>query len=98
MAYRNLPLKPEEYHLFGFRRNSLYCYDKCLSMGCASSCQIFERLSTGLHLIEHSFMLQGVMFHILDDFLIVAQTKELTDYYLKTFFAYLQRNMNSNGT
>jgi hypothetical protein len=30
-------------------------------------------------------MHQGVMFHILDDFLIVAQTKELTDYYLNTF-------------
>ena len=51
MAYRNLPLKPEEYHLFGFRWNSLYYYDKCLPMGCASSCQIFERFSTGLHWI-----------------------------------------------
>ena len=51
MAYRHLPLKPEEYHLFGFRWNSLYYYDKCLPMGCASSCQIFERLSTGLHWI-----------------------------------------------
>lgn len=85
MAYRHLPLKPEEYHLFGFRWNSLYYYDKCLPMGCASSCQMFERFSTGLHWIGQSFMLQGVMFHILDDFLIVAQTKELTDYNLKTF-------------
>ena len=51
MTYRNLPLKPEEYHLFGFRWNSLYYYDKFLPMGCASSCQIFERFSTGLHWI-----------------------------------------------
>ena len=46
---------------------------------------IFERFSTGLHWIGQSFLLQEVMFHILDDFLIVAQTKELTDYYLNTF-------------
>jgi len=48
-AYRNLPLKPEEYHLFGFKWNNLYYYDRCLPMGCSSSCQIFERFSTGLH-------------------------------------------------
>lgn len=44
-----------------------------------------ERFSTGLHWIGQSVMLLGVMFHILDDFLIVAQTKYLTDYYMKTF-------------
>jgi len=27
-AYRNLPLKPEEYHLFGFKLNDLYYYDE----------------------------------------------------------------------
>jgi len=55
-AYRNLPLKPEEYHLFGFKWNDLYYYDKCLPMGCALSCQIFERFSSSLRWIGQSYI------------------------------------------
>jgi hypothetical protein len=29
MAYRNLPLRPGEYHLFGFKWKDLLYYDKC---------------------------------------------------------------------
>ena len=68
MAYRNLPLKPQEYHLLGFKWNDLFYYDRCRPMGCSSSCQIFERFSTGLHNVGQMFMPNGMMFHILDDF------------------------------
>lgn len=85
MAYRNLPLRPEEYHLFGFMWKGLYYHDKCLPMGVSSACQIFERFSTGLHWIGQNFMNEGITFHILDDFLIVAQSRELCESYLKQF-------------
>ena len=83
-AYRNLPLKPEEYHLFGFKWNNLYYYDRCLPMGCSSLCQIFERFSTGLHGIGQHYMPEGLILHILDDFLILAPTYSCKQY-LDTF-------------
>jgi hypothetical protein len=42
-------------------------------MGCSVSCQIFERFSSGLHWIGQYYMPEGLMFHILDDFLIVQK-------------------------
>jgi hypothetical protein len=68
MAYRNLPLRMQEYHLFGFKWKQLYYFDKCLSMGCSSSCQIFERISSILHSIGQFAMPDGLVFHILDDY------------------------------
>ena len=85
MAYRNLPLRPEDYHLLGFCWNNLHYFDKCLPMGCSPSCQIFERFSSGLHWIGQYYMPEGLMFHILDDFLIVAPTAEKCQVYLDKF-------------
>lgn len=85
MAYRNLPLRPEDYHLLGFCWKNLYYFDKCLPMGCSASCQIFERFSSGLHWIGQYYMPEGLMFHILDDFLIVAPTAEKCQVYLDKF-------------
>jgi hypothetical protein len=59
MAYRNLPLSPNEYHKFGFIWDNQFYYDKCLAMGCASSCQIFERLSTSLEWIGQNRYSRG---------------------------------------
>lgn len=86
-AYRNLPLRPDEYHLFGFKWNDLYYCDRALPMGCASPCQIFERFSSSLHWVCKSYMLEGMIFHILDDFLIVAQSADTRASYLKRFVA-----------
>lgn len=68
MAYRNLPLRVQEYHLFGFKWKQLYYYDKCLPMGCSSSCQMCERFSSSLHSIGQFVMPDGLVLHILDDF------------------------------
>jgi hypothetical protein len=50
-------------------------------MGCSSSCQIFERFSTGLHNVGQMFMPNGMMFIILDDFLILAPTFDMCKRY-----------------
>lgn len=40
-GFRNIPIHPDDYHLLGFMWDNLYYYDKCLTMGASSSCQIF---------------------------------------------------------
>ena len=82
MAYSNLPLSPSEYHTFGIFWNGVYYFDKCLAMGCASACQIFERFSSVLKLIGQWYMPNGEIIHILDDFLINAPGKDLCKLYL----------------
>ena len=59
-------------------------------MGCSSSRQIFERFSSGLHWIGQQLMPNGLMFHILDEFLIDAQTQFECDQYLSKFLSVCQ--------
>jgi len=54
-------------------------------MECSSACQIFERFSTALEWIGNLLMPEGLIFHILDDFLIIAQTEQLCKTYLEIF-------------
>ena len=37
-----IPITPVEYRLFSFRHGGWGYYDRCLQMGCSSSCNIFE--------------------------------------------------------
>jgi hypothetical protein len=85
MAYRNLPLSPSEYYKFGFNWDNQFFNDKCLAMGCASVCQIFERFGTSLEWIGQKQMPEGLLLHILDDFLLVAPSEHLCRQYLNTF-------------
>ena len=85
MAYRNSLLSPTEYHKFGFIWDNQSYYDKCLAMGCASFCQIFERFSTSLEWIGQTQIPEGLLLHILDDFLLVAPSEHLCQQYLNTF-------------
>ena len=50
-AFRLIPVIPDDYPLLGMKFNHRYYYDKCLPMGCSSSCHIFERFSTALEWI-----------------------------------------------
>jgi hypothetical protein len=47
-AFRLLILSPEDFKLFGFKFKGLYFYDKCLPMGCSSSCAVLEKFSSFL--------------------------------------------------
>ena len=86
MAHINLPLSSSEYHTFGIFWNGVNYFDKCLAMGCASDCQIFERFSSALKWIGQWYMSNGEIIHILDDFLIIAPGKDLCKLYLDRFF------------
>lgn len=45
-AFRILPVVPEDYELLGFYWEGKYYFDKCMPMGCRTSCKIFEEFST----------------------------------------------------
>lgn len=71
-AFRQIPVHPSDYNLLGFTWMNKFYYDKRLAMGCASSCQIFERFSCALQWIILKFCPNAKVSHILDDFIFVG--------------------------
>ena len=84
-AFRIVPVSPSDYPLLGFKWKGGYYYDRCLPMGCASSCSIFEKLSTSLEWIARSRFQNVVVLHILDDFLFIAPTAQACQLALDRF-------------
>lgn len=76
-AFRILPIHPDDYHLLGMRWKGSYYYDKCMPMGCASSCKTFEAFSTAIEWIAKNVLGIENIIHILDDFLICEPTYDL---------------------
>ncbi len=75
-AFRIVPLHPSQYPLMGFKWEGLYYYDKCLAMGLAESCRIFELVSDAiLFILKHHFNLEKIV-KVLDDFLFLGATQE----------------------
>ena len=71
-AFRIVPVSPQDYPLLGFKWKGGFYYDRCLPMGCASSCSIFEKLSTALEWIISQKLQTVKVLHILDDFLFIS--------------------------
>ena len=72
-AFRIIPINPADYNLLGMCWNGLYYYDRCMPMGCSSSCRTF---STAVEWIAHHKLKIDHILHLLDDFLIVAPASE----------------------
>ena len=45
-AFRIIPISPDDFALLGMKWENSYYFDRCLPMGCSSSCAIFEVFST----------------------------------------------------
>ena len=73
-AYHIVPVHPDDYKLLGFKWRGKYYFDKCLPMGCASSCKIFELFSSALEWIVKNYLVDVKVVHVLDDFLFIAPT------------------------
>ena len=71
--FRLLPIHPYDHHLLGFTWEGKYYYDTCLSMGCSSSCQLFEKFSTAFHWILKNRLGIVEISHLLDDFFFVGK-------------------------
>ena len=73
-AFRIIPIRPDDYPLLGMKWRGLYYYDRCMPMGCSSSCKTFEAFSTAIEWIaRHKFDVDELL-HLLDDFLFVSAT------------------------
>ncbi len=84
-AFRNLPIHPDDHHLLGFQFNNMYYYDTCLSMGCASSCSIFESFTTALQWIASNKCGIDRIVHMVDDFFMVGVNEKQAAMYLDVF-------------
>ena len=86
-AFRSIPVHPDDYPLLGFKFKGKYYFDRCLSQGASSSCQIFERIATALEwILKNKF---GVKYciHILDDFLMFSFSTISGRHYLQQWRA-----------
>ena len=82
-AFRIIPIHSDDYGLLGMQWRGLYYYDRCMPMGCSSSCLTFEMFSTAVELIDHHKLKIDYNLHIpLDDYLLVAPTEQLCQQHL----------------
>jgi hypothetical protein len=70
-AFRLIPIRPANYHMLGFTWANKYYYDRCLPMGCSSSCNIFTQFSQALQWAAYTKMGINNIVFILDDFLFI---------------------------
>ena len=70
-AFRIIPVHPNDYQLLGMQWRGKYYVDRCLPMGCASSCKTFEALSTAMKWAARNKLMIPNIINILDDFLIL---------------------------
>ena len=84
-AFRLIPNRPADYDLLGIYWQGRYYYDRCMPMGCSSSCRTFEMFSTALEWIAQKKLHIAYILHLLDDFLIVSPTVDSCQHQLDTF-------------
>ena len=86
-AFRIIPIHPDDHHLLGMKWKGLYYYDKCMPMGCASSCRTFETFSTAIEWIAQHILGISNIIHVLDDFLICESSFDLCKRSLENLLA-----------
>ena len=84
-AFRIIPIRPQDYNLLGIFWRGLYYYDRCMLMGCSSSCKTFEIFSSAIEWITQKKLHIDHVLHLLDDFLIVSPTHNLCKQQLDLF-------------
>ena len=63
-AFRIIPVSPNDFPLLGMEWQGKFYFDKCLPMGCSSSCNIFETFSTALEWIAMKKLNASAVIHI----------------------------------
>ena len=84
-AFRLVPIRPEEYDLLRISWQGKYHYERCMPMGCSSSCKTFEMFPTALEWIAQNKLHIPYILHLLDDFLIISPSNESCQHQLNTF-------------
>ena len=89
-AFRIIPVNPADYYLLGMHWKGNYYVDCCLPMGLASSCRTFEILSTALEWVARNKLNIPHIIHILDDFLIAAESFDTCKTSLHQFLTFCE--------
>lgn len=84
-AFKQVPVRPEDWHLLGFKWLGKYFYERVLPFGLRSSCRLWELYASALHhIFERVMSVAGdpqrafrVVIHYVDDFLFVVRDLEL---------------------
>ena len=84
-AFRIIPISPRDHNLLGIKWKGEYYYDKCMPMGCSSSCRTFELFSNALEWVTRNKLKINNLIHMLDDFLFVAKSFKLCQQQLLLF-------------
>lgn len=75
-AYTQVPIHPDDYKFLGFKWKNNYYYYKTLPQGAASSCFIFQRISTAIKwILQQKYEVHHTI-HYLDDYLFLAPTSD----------------------
>ena len=74
-AYKQVPVRREDWPLLGFRWQGKYYYERVLPFGLKSSCRLWDWYAAALH---YFFQQRGidVVIHYIDDFLFVIEVRE----------------------
>ena len=86
-AFRLLPVNPLDFDLLGFRFNSCWWVDRCVPMGCAISCSLFEKFSSFLEYHVKTIAGEKVINirHYLDDYVIASSSRDECDEAMQLF-------------
>ena len=75
-AYKQVPVRPDDWFLLGFKWLGQYYYERVLPFGLKSSCRLWELYAAALrHFFAESMVLPfaRIVIHYVDDFLFVVQ-------------------------
>ena len=74
-AFWIISFRSQDQGLLGIHGKGLYNYDRCMSVGCSSSCRTFATLSSAVEWIAQKKFKIDLIIHLLDHFLIIALPK-----------------------
>ena len=85
-AFRLLPINPADFDLLGIKFDGSFYVNKCLPMGCAISCSLFEKFSSFIHRLVQKETNLDTLAHYLDDFLFAGNSHSNDCYILMSKF------------
>ena len=74
-AYKQVPVRPEDWHLLGFVWQRKFYYERTLPFGLKSSCRKWELYASALHFFFHARFGIDAVIHYIDDFLFVVESE-----------------------
>jgi hypothetical protein len=72
-AYKQVAVRPEDWHLLGFKWLDEYYYERVLPFGLRSSCRLWDIFAEALHYFFEKHLGIDVVIHYVDDFLFVVE-------------------------